>query len=180
MHERRFQGKADRLRSEERIALLEVDRVVESCLDSLRIQTVLDVGVGTGIFAAAFAARGAAVTGIDPNRDLLEEARRDVPRAELREAAAEQLPFGDDAFDLVFMGHVLHEVDDARKALTEARRVAAMRVSILEWPYLSDEQGPPLAHRLAPDAIEEMARSAGYRQIDRAHLTHMVLYHLLP
>jgi ubiquinone/menaquinone biosynthesis C-methylase UbiE len=180
MHERRFKGEAERLRSDERIARLEVDRVVESCLDSLHIQTVLDVGIGTGIFAAAFAVLGASVTGIDPNRDLLELARRYVPRAVLREATAEQLPFGDDAFDLVIMGHVLHEVDDARKALTEARRVAAMRVSILEWPYLSEAQGPPLAHRLAPQAIEEMARSAGFRQIDRAHLTHMVLYHMLP
>jgi ubiquinone/menaquinone biosynthesis C-methylase UbiE len=180
MHERRFQGKADRLRSDERLARLEVDRVVASCLEGLHIQSVLDVGVGTGIFAAAFAALGAAVTGIDPNRDLLELARRYVPRAELREATAEQLPFADDAFDLVFMGHVLHEVDDARKALTEARRVASMRVSILEWPYLSEEQGPPLAHRLAPETIEDMARSAGYRHIDRGSLTHMVLYHLLP
>ena len=180
MHERRFQGQAEKLRSDERIARLEVDRVVQSCLEGLPIQNVLDVGIGTGIFAAAFAGLGAAVAGVDPNRDLLELARHYVPRVALREAVAEHLPFSDDAFDLVFMGHVLHEVDDARKALSEARRVAAMRVSILEWPYRTEELGPPLAHRLAAQAIEEMARSAGFRQIDRVDLTHMILFHLLP
>ncbi|HUY02240.1 MAG TPA: class I SAM-dependent methyltransferase [Rhodocyclaceae bacterium] len=180
MHERRFQGQAEKLRSDERIARLEVGRVVQSCLEGLPIQSVLDVGIGTGIFAAAFTGLGAAVTGVDPNLDLLELARHYVPRAVLREATAEHLPFSDDAFDLVFMGHVLHEVDDARKALSEARRVAAMRVSILEWPYRTEELGPPLAHRLAPETIEDMARSVGYRQIDRGRLAHMDLYHLLP
>ena len=180
MHERRFQGEAEKLRSDERIALLEIDRVVESCLDGLHIRSVLDVGTGTGLFAEAFAGLGVAVTGIDSNQDLLELARHYVPRAVLREATAENLPFSDGSFDLVFMGHVLHEVDDPRKALAEARRVAGMRVSILEWPYRTEAQGPPLEHRLTPETIEELARTVGYRQIDRSNLTHMVLYHLIP
>lgn len=181
MHERRFQAAAEKLRSEERIALLEVDRVVASCLEGLDVRRLLDVGTGTGLFAEAFAKRGVAVTGIDPNRALLQLARDYAPSAVLRQAAAEHLPFGDRSFDLVFMGHVLHEVDDARGALAEARRVAVMRVSILEWPYRSEMAGPPLEHRLAPEAIEALAKEAGFRRIDRTgSLTHMVLYHLAP
>ena len=180
MHERRFQKEAKELRSDERIALLETDRVVESCLDGLHIRSVLDVGTGTGLFAEAFAGLGVAVTGIDSNQDLLELARHYVPRAVLREATAENLPFSDSSFDLVFLGHVLHEVDNPCKALAEARRVASVRVSILEWPYRTEAQGPPLEHRLTPETIEELARIVGYRQIDRSNLTHMVLYHLIP
>ena len=89
MHERRFHKKAELLRSSERIALLEVDRVVRSCIEGLSIQSMLDVGTGTGVFAEAFAKRGLVVIGIDPNGELLALARRYVPNADFREAAAE-------------------------------------------------------------------------------------------
>jgi len=180
MHEKKFHGEAEKLRSEERLALLEVDRVVKSCLDGLSVRNVLDVGTGTGLFAETFARQRLAVTGIDSNPDLLKLARHFVPSAVLREAMAESLPFRERSFDLVFLGHVLHEVDDPGKVLAEARRVAAVRVSVLEWPYRTEVEGPPLEHRLAPEAIEELARGAGYREINRSALTHMVLYHLAP
>lgn len=179
-HERRFHKKAELLRSSERIALLEVERVVRSCLEGLPVRSVLDIGTGTGVFAEAFAKGGLLVTGIDPNGELLVMARRYVPNADFREAAAEELPFEAGSFDLVFLGHVLHEADDQRQALSEARRVGRRRVSVLEWPYRSEEQGPPLEHRLRPETIEELAREIGYRHVERSQLTHMDLYHLTP
>ena len=180
MHERRFHKQAELLRSSERIALLEVDRVVRSCIEGLSIHSVLDVGTGTGVFAEAFAKRGLMVTGIDPNGELLALARRYVPNADFREAVAEELPFEAASFDLVFLGHILHEADDHRQTLSEARRVSRRRVSVLEWPYRKEEQGPPLEHRLRPATIEELAREIGYRQVERSQLTHMDLYHLTP
>ena len=180
MHERRFHKKAELLRSSERIALLEVDRVVRSCIEGLSIQSMLDVGTGTGVFAEAFAKRGLVVIGIDPNGELLALARRYVPNADFREAAAEALPFEAGSFDLVFLGHILHEADDQRKALSEARRVSRQRVSVLEWPYRREEQGPPLEHRLSPATIEGLAREIGYRQVERSQFMHMDLYHLTP
>ena len=54
MHERRFTGDVERLRAPERIARLEVDRVVNLCLEGTRVDNVLDVGTGSGIFAEAF------------------------------------------------------------------------------------------------------------------------------
>jgi ubiquinone/menaquinone biosynthesis C-methylase UbiE len=92
-----------------------------------------------------------AVTGIDPNGELLAMARRHVPNADFREAEEEDLPFDAGSFDLVFLGHVLHEADDHRRALSEARRVGRIRVSVLEWPYRREEQGPPFEHRLRPE-----------------------------
>jgi 2-polyprenyl-3-methyl-5-hydroxy-6-metoxy-1,4-benzoquinol methylase len=58
LYERRFHKKAELLRSSERIALLEADRVVRSYLEGLPVQSVLDVGTGTGLFAEAFAKGG--------------------------------------------------------------------------------------------------------------------------
>jgi ubiquinone/menaquinone biosynthesis C-methylase UbiE len=177
-HERRFHGDGARLRSPDRVALLEVDRVVALALEGLAARRVLDVGTGTGIFAEAFAARGLAVTGIDANAKLLEEARRLVPAAEFMEGAAEAIPFGDGAFDLAFLGHVLHEADDPVAAVREAGRVSTQRVIVLEWPYEQEEHGPPLAHRLKVEAVLDMVERAGLGPAEHTRLVHMDLYRI--
>ena len=179
-HERRFRGDADRLRSPERLARLDVPRVVALCLEGLSAASILDVGTGTGVFAEAFAASGIDVTGIDTNADLLSLARQHVPTGEFREAAAENLPFADGSFDLVFLGVVLHEADDPLAALMEARRLARRRVAILEWPYRDEPHGPPLAHRLSQERVKDLASQAGFKQIKSIQLTHVDLYLLAP
>jgi ubiquinone/menaquinone biosynthesis C-methylase UbiE len=177
-HERRFHGDAERLRSAERIALLEVDRVVTLSVEGLITPRVIDVGTGTGVFAEAFAARGFAVTGIDSNGGLLQVARRLVPMAEFRQAAAEAIPCEDGAFEVAFLGHVLHETDDPVRALSEARRVTTVRVVVLEWPYAQEEEGPPLEHRLTQEAIVKMAKLAGLEHVEVRKLTRMYLYRM--
>jgi ubiquinone/menaquinone biosynthesis C-methylase UbiE len=177
-HERRFDGPADRLRAADRIARLEVPRVLALSLDGLTATSVLDVGTGTGIFAEAFAAAGLAVTGIDTNAELLTIATGFAPAAQFKEAPAEQIPFPDSSFDLVFLGHVLHETDDPLAALREARRVARQRVAILEWPYREEQHGPPLAHRLSPATVADLAARAGLPQAETIRLEHMDFYRL--
>ena len=177
-HERRFHGEADRLRSPERIGLLEVDRVVALTTEGLAPSRLVDIGAGTGVFAEAFAENGIAVVGIDVNPDLLGLARELAPGVHFEEAPAEAIPYGDRTFDIAFLGHVLHEADDPVQALKEARRVATMRVVVLEWPYLEEEQGPPLDHRLPPEKVAEMARQAGLGPVERISLSHMDLYRM--
>ncbi len=177
-HDRRFQGGADRLRAPDRLDRLEVPRVATLSIEGLNATTVLDVGTGTGVFAEAFAELGLAVTGLDVNGELLAAAREHVPTAEFKEGTAEQLPFPDRSFDLVFLGLVLHETDSALAALQEARRVARSRVAILEWPYRDEPHGPPLAHRLTADFITELAIQARYPTVDLKHLEYLELYRL--
>ena len=181
VHERRFHGEPDRLRSPERLRLLEVERVVALSVRDLTIKSILDVGTGTGIFAEKFSGLSMQVTGIDVNTELLEIARKHVPAGAFREAPAENLPFEGAAFDLVFLGHVLHETDNPLKALEEAHRVAGKRVAVLEWPYREDEQvGPPIAHRLKPETINDLANKAGFHKVERFQLAHMDFYRLTP
>ena len=179
-HERRFQGGPDRLRTAERIALLEVGRVAALSIEGLTIKNMLDVGTGTGVFAEAFAALNVDVTGIDVNGELVAVAQQHVPAGQFKEASMEQLPFPDHSFDLVFMGLVLHEADDALAALQEARRVTLQRVAVLEWPYREEQSGPPLAHRLKPTTVEDLATKAGYQTVELTHLQHMDFYRLTP
>jgi ubiquinone/menaquinone biosynthesis C-methylase UbiE len=88
---------------------------------------LLDVGCGTGRFAAHAAERlGARVWGVDPSPDMLLHARaRRVRGAGWKLASAERLPFKDGWFDAVHAHLVLHLVDDLPAALTEMARVLA-------------------------------------------------------
>lgn len=174
---KKFTG-VERLRLPERLERLEVGRVVELCLGNGKIHKVLDVGTGSGVFAEAFAGRGVEVTGIDENPAMLEAARSFVPETALRQASAEALPFFEGEFDLVFMGLVLHEVDDPAITLQEARRVASTSVAVLEWPYQEEEIGPPLAHRLKPEDVSELAAKAGLTKVEVLPLTRLVLYRM--
>ena len=179
-HERRFQGEADRLRAPDRLARMEVPRVAALSTAGIVVESALDIGTGTGVFAEAFVAQGIAVTGIDVNADLLEVARQTVPAAQFKQAPVEKIPFTDQSFDLVFLGHVLHEADDPLAALKEARRVARSRVAILEWPYRQEEKGPPLEHRLRPEIVVDLAARAGFQNVETIHLEHMDFYRLTP
>jgi ubiquinone/menaquinone biosynthesis C-methylase UbiE len=177
-HCHRYPGSIEALRSPQRVALLEVPRVCEFCLEGAHVESVLDVGTGSGLFAEEFVKRGLRLSGIDVNPTMIEAARQAVPEATFLEAAAEVLPFPDGAFDLVFLGLVLHEVSDQTQALFEARRVARVRVVVLEWPYRAEEFGPPLEHRLRDEAIQAAASQAGFHHVESLLLAHMALYRL--
>jgi ubiquinone/menaquinone biosynthesis C-methylase UbiE len=179
-HERRFPLGAEKLRTPERLAVLEVGRVLRLCREGVPIESALDIGTGTGVFAEAFAGASLRVAGIDPNAGFLDVARRLVPDAEFAEGVAEQLPFENGSFDLVFLGQVLHETDDPAAALQEARRVARHRVALLEWPYRSEEIGPPLAHRMRPSKILALAKGAGFQSIEKIKLARLDFYRMAP
>jgi ubiquinone/menaquinone biosynthesis C-methylase UbiE len=178
MHERRFEGDITRLRSPERQERLEVERVVDLCLEDETLHSVLDVGTGTALFAEAFSRRGLVVSGVDVNPEMLAAAQKFVPKGNFREGPAEALPFPDRGVDLVFMGLVLHETDDLPKALQEAQRVAAKRVCILEWPYKEQPFGPPLMDRLKPEVLDNQFKQAGFRTWKSVDLLNTVLYQL--
>jgi SAM-dependent methyltransferase len=93
---------------------------------------VLDVGCGLGTLAAAAAAAGARVTGVDLAEGMLEEARRRHPKVEFIRADAEALPFEDGAFDLALGAFLVNHVPDAERAVAELRRVAR-RVALAAW-----------------------------------------------
>jgi ubiquinone/menaquinone biosynthesis C-methylase UbiE len=177
-NERRFRGKPDSLRSNQRLALLEVDRVVTLSIEGLGLGRILDVGTGTGIFAEAFIAKGFEVAGIDANDVMLEVARRLVPEAEFKQARAEAIPYGNGEFDLCFLGLLLHETDHPVQALREARRVSRSRVVVLEWPYVHDGHKPPLERRLSVERVLDIAKRAGLEHVEHQRLTHTDLYRM--
>ena len=95
---------------------------------------VLDVGCGTGsltIAAARAAGPTGRVVGVEPSAEMIERARAKARRArrdvELVATAGEALPFPDDAFDVVLLSLVLHQLpsDPLHRTMAEVRRVLA-------------------------------------------------------
>ena len=177
MHEKRYNLEIERLRNPERVARLEVKRVVNLSLENLEnTKTVLDIGVGSGIFAEAFAAKGLQISGVDVNPEMLSAALAFVPSGTFKQGQAEKLPFEDAAFDLTFMGLLLHETDNPLIALKEAHLVTQKRLAILEWVYEDQPFGPPLEHRISGEEITSVAQQAGFKQIEALRLQNLTLY----
>ena len=85
---------------------------------------VLDVGCGAGAFLRLIAERGGVPYGIDASEALIAFARPRLPDADLRVGEMEDLPWGDNSFDLVTGFNSFFFANDMVAALREAGRVA--------------------------------------------------------
>jgi SAM-dependent methyltransferase len=106
-------------------------RRVADRMGGMEGRKVLDIACGTGAWLAELAHRGASTAGIDISSRAVEQCRRRLPDADIREGVAEQLPFEDCSFDLVTcLGSLEHFLDQPR-ALREMRRVAKPGATLL-------------------------------------------------
>jgi ubiquinone/menaquinone biosynthesis C-methylase UbiE len=175
MQHKTVEHKIRKLRACDRIAQLEVQRVVSLCLKSCGFERLLDVGAGSGLFAETFAAAEVSVVGLDPDSDMIDAARYYTAGIDYCVGTAEALPFADDSFEALFMGMVLHETTDPLSALREARRVTQRDLAILEWPFPGT--GKPLpARRFTEQQIDSMSRTAGFARVSIHRLNQVVLY----
>jgi SAM-dependent methyltransferase len=105
-------------------------RIPESRLKALgnvRGKRVLELGCGAAQWSVALARRGATAVGIDVSVAQLEHARRAVARAgatvALVHGSAEELPFREGSFDLLFCDHGAMSFADPDRTVPEAARV---------------------------------------------------------
>lgn len=114
--------------------------------------SVLDVGAGTGVVAAAAGARGAArVVAADLAAGMLAQAG---PGVEPVVADAARLPFPDRTFDLVTAGCVINHVPDPTVVLAEFHRVAT---AIVATTFAAADPHPAKA------AVDQVAWNHGWR-----------------
>ena len=90
-------------------------------------QDVLEIGVGLGAEHQQFAQAGARLHGIDLTQRAIEHTQQRLSSSQLTSnlqvADAEQLPFADQSFDLVYSWGVLHHTPNTAKAIEEVYRV---------------------------------------------------------
>lgn len=91
-------------------------------------EKVLEVGTGIGTDLVQYALNGAKVSGIDLGQDQVEFTKlnfavRGLQYDELRQGSAEDIPFEDESFDLVFSFGVLHHTPNTEGAIDQIHRV---------------------------------------------------------
>lgn len=88
---------------------------------------ILDVGCGTGVISLLLAELEHSVTGIDLSEGMLEKAKEKARNFNLpivfKNGDAENLPFEDEAFDVVTNRHLLWALPNPEKAISEWKRV---------------------------------------------------------
>jgi ubiquinone/menaquinone biosynthesis C-methylase UbiE len=103
------------------------ERLLLDLLGPVRGLSVLDVGCGDGVLASALARRGARVTGLDTDPQMLAAAhhRAKSESIELRlvRGRAEALPFEGETFDRVVAVTVLCFVRETDRAISEIARI---------------------------------------------------------
>jgi SAM-dependent methyltransferase len=104
----------------------------EASLEELFVQasptSILDVGCGEGVLTHKWAQKiEGRVVGIDLDDPALqaEWEKRSAPNLDYRVMKAENLPFGDDEFDLASAIEVLEHVPDPQHTVAEMARVAS-------------------------------------------------------
>ncbi len=95
--------------------------------DQSRGQSVLEIGVGLGADHQQYAQAGAKIVGIDLTKRAIIHTRNRLEAFGLNSSLlvgdAENLPFDDNSFDVVYSWGVLHHSPDTRKAIKEVFRV---------------------------------------------------------
>jgi ubiquinone/menaquinone biosynthesis C-methylase UbiE len=100
-------------------------------------KAVIDLGTGTGAWAANFKRIGAKqVTGVDFAGKMLDKAKLNYPNMDFVQGDAENLKqFADNSFDIVTASFVLHGVKEHKRAnmLREMRRVSRKHIVIHDF-----------------------------------------------
>jgi SAM-dependent methyltransferase len=140
-------------------------------------QRALDVGCGPGALAAELVSRlgASAVCAVEPSASFAAAAAQRLPGVDVRRSAAEQLPFGEGAFDVTLAQLVVHFMTDPVAGLREMGRVTRPGgvVAACVWDHAGG-RGPVApfwraARELDPDADDE-SDLAGAREGDLARL----------
>jgi SAM-dependent methyltransferase len=138
---------------------------------------VLDVGCGPGVLTSVLVDRlGAArVDAIDPTPGFVAAARARLPEVDVREGAAEALPYADGAYAASYAQLVVHFMKEPVRGLSEMARVTApgAPVAACVWDH-GGGRGPlslfwSVVSDLDPTATRELV-SAGSRAGDLVRL----------
>ena len=164
--------------------------VTEALVDGARLDRnsrVLDVGCGTGNYAAVLSERvGCRLSGIEPSAQMRVRAALAAPWESLVAGSAESLPFPDASFDLVLTTDVIHHVGDREAYFGEAARVLRPGGQIATVTDSHDDipRRRPLSSHFpetievemrrypaVPLLLDEMER-AGFRDRHVRHVSH--------
>lgn len=128
--------------------------IVRGILDGLPVGTALDAACGTGRHAAYLAELGHQVIGIDESPEMLEQARKRLPEADLQRAGLGRIPLADNTMDTIVCGLALTHVAELEPVMAEFARVLRPggHLVVSDAHQLLSYLRPTMARRPGPDA----------------------------
>ena len=136
--------------------------------------TIVEIGAGTGLFAAAFAERApeAVIYAADMADEMLEWMRLNRPEVtEERivpvKASETGLPMPDEVADALYMINLHHELADPAASYAEAFRLLkpGARLLVVDWAPRETPKGPPLEVRAQPELVAGLLGDAGFGDV---------------
>src|SRR5438067_1281401 len=160
-------------------------------------QRALDVGCGTGTLTAELVARlgSDAVAAVDPSPSFVAATRQRQPGVDVRQSAAEAMPFQDASFDAALAQLVVHFMADPVAGLREMARVTRRDgvVAACVWDHAGERSPLSVFWQAARELDEraggeselagaraghlaELTEAAGLRDVEESELVASVTY----
>lgn len=175
MEEKKFDpAKLQKLNDPKRLQYLNPD-IIWKALDPGAPGVLVDIGAGTGVFAALFAKKMAhgKVYACDISDVMISWMKENLP-AELKEdiiplkMEESSVPLPEGIADVVYMINLHHELEEPEKIITESHRLLKPggKLMIVDWKKEETPEGPPLSIRIAEDEIAGQLTKAGFSSVE--------------
>src|SRR5450432_1475747 len=146
-------------------------------LDGRPGQRIIDVGCGPGALTAELVRLygATAVSAVDPSEPFVAAARARFPDVDVRQVAAEQLPYDDETFDIAAAQLVVPFMTDPVAGLTEMARVTRRGGLIAASAWDHAGAGGPLSlfWRAVRDLDPEARDESGLAGAREGHLAEL-------
>lgn len=142
---------------------------------------VADIGCGTGYLTKVLAEKAKEVVAVDASGEMLHVAQREMEKADLANirflsGEAEELPLGDEDFDLVFANMLLHHLGDPGEALREFYRILKPGGQVIltdveehRHTWVKQEKSD-LWLGFHPEELKEWLQESGFMQAEAGRL----------
>jgi len=132
----------DRLRGGNRMLKHHIEAIISEITSTidLKNKSVLDIGIGSGLYSSYLLEKTNSVIGIDVSEKMAKIAKR--KGFEVITGDVHGLPFRKESFDAILMVDVLHHVGDPIRVLNECREATKRYLVIVEpnfsnpWVFL--------------------------------------------
>jgi len=153
----------------DRLAELQIDKLLSDLVDIKEGMTCVDLGCGTGVFSfvlTKYVGDNGIVYAVDDSNEMLGYIRKRKPPQTIilihRDAGDTGLK--SEIVDFCLVAFLLHEIDKPERIINEAYRILKPhgKILVVEWKKKPTPKGPPIKVRIAEDKLKLLFIRSGF------------------